>query len=56
MWNVKIKVILVIIGATGNTSESIRQYLSNIPGKHKIKELQNTAILGTVHILYREVM
>ena len=31
------------------------QYLSNIPGKHEIKELQTTAILGTAQIL-REVL
>jgi hypothetical protein len=30
----------VIIGATGTISESLRQYLSIIPGKHEIKELQ----------------
>ena len=41
MWNVKAKVIPVIIGATGTISESLRQYLSNIPGKREIKELQN---------------
>jgi hypothetical protein len=29
----------------------IRKYLSNIPGKHEIKELQKTAILGTAQIL-----
>jgi len=40
MWNVKAKVIPVIIGATGTISKSLRQYLSNIPGKHEIKELQ----------------
>jgi hypothetical protein len=40
MWNVKAKVMPVIRGATGAISKSIRQYLSNIPGKHKIKELQ----------------
>jgi RNase P/RNase MRP subunit POP5 len=56
MWNVKAKVILVIIGTTGTISKSLRQYLSNIPRKHKIKELQKTAILGTVHILWGEVM
>jgi len=39
MWNVKVKVILVIRGATGTSSKSLRQYLSNIPGKHEIKEL-----------------
>jgi len=40
MWNVKAKVILVRIAATENISKSLRQYLSNIPGKHEIKELQ----------------
>ena len=49
------KEIPVIIWATGTISKSLRQYLSYIPGKHKIKELQKTAILGTAHIL-REVL
>jgi hypothetical protein len=48
MWTVHTKVIPVIIGVTGTIS-SLRQYLSNIPGKRKIKELQKTAILGTAH-------
>jgi hypothetical protein len=39
MWDVKAKVIPVIIGATGTISELLRQYLSNIPGKQEIKEL-----------------
>ena len=47
MWNVKTKVIPVIIGATG----TIRKYVSNIPENHEVKELQKTAILGTAHIL-----
>jgi len=51
MWNVKAKVIPVIVGATGTISKSIRKYVSNIPGNHEVKELQKTAILGTVHIL-----
>ena len=55
MWNVKAKVIPVIIGATGTISKSLRKYVSNIPGKHEVKELQKTAILGTAHIL-REVL
>jgi hypothetical protein len=37
MWNVKAKLMPVIIGATGTISKSIGQHLSNIPGKHKIK-------------------
>jgi hypothetical protein len=40
MWNVKAKVIPVIIRATGTISKSIRQYQSNIEGKHEIKYLQ----------------
>jgi hypothetical protein len=51
MWNVKTDVIPVIIGATGTISKSFRKYMSNIPGKHKIKELQKTAMLGTAHVL-----
>jgi hypothetical protein len=46
----------VIIGATGTISKSFRKYLSSIPGKHNIKELQKTAILGTAHILQKVLM
>jgi hypothetical protein len=45
-----------IIGATGIFSKSFRKYLSGIPGKHDIKELQKTAILGTAHILRKVLM
>jgi hypothetical protein len=56
MWNVTTKVMSVIIGATGTISRSLRKYLSSIPGKHDIKELQKTAILGTAHILRKVPM
>ena len=56
MWNVKPKVIPVIIGATGTISKSFRKYASNIPGKQEVKELQKTAILGTAHILRKVLM
>jgi hypothetical protein len=52
---VKATILLVIIGATGTIIKSLRQYVSNIPGKHKINVVQTTAILGTAHIL-REVL
>jgi hypothetical protein len=51
MWNVKTRVIPVIIGATGTISKSIGKYVSTIPGNHDVRELQKTAILGTAHIL-----
>jgi len=55
MWNVKTKVISVIINATGTISKSFRKYVSNIPGNHEVKELQKTAILGTAHIVRKEL-
>jgi len=39
MWNVKTKVIPVIMGATGTISKSFRKYVSNITGNHAVKEL-----------------
>jgi hypothetical protein len=56
MWNIKTNVIPVIIGATGTISKSFRKYLSNVPGIHEVKELQETAILGTAHILWKVLM
>ena len=56
MWNVKTKVIPVIIGAAGTIPKSFRKYVSNIPGKYEVKELQKTAILSTAHILRKVLM
>jgi hypothetical protein len=56
MWNVKTKAIPVKIRATGTTSKSFRKYVSNIAGNHEVKELQNTAILGTAHVLWKLLM
>ena len=46
MCNVKEEVIPVIIGVTGTISKSLRQYLNNILGKHKIKELKKKSHSG----------
>ena len=48
-WKAKTKVIPVNRGIWNHLT--IRQYLRNILGKHEIKELQKTVILGTAHIL-----
>jgi hypothetical protein len=56
MWNVKTRVIPVIIGATGTIAKSFRKYVSTIPGNHEVTELQKTAILGTAHILWKVLM
>ena len=55
-WKLKTKVIPVIIGAIGTILKSLRQYLSYVPGKHEIKELLKTAVLGTGHILRKVLM
>jgi hypothetical protein len=52
MWNVKAKVMSVIIRATGSISKSLRKCLRKILQKHKIKELQKGAILGTAHTYF----
>jgi hypothetical protein len=56
MWNVKTRVIPVIIGATGTISKSFRKYVSTIPGNHDIRELQKTAVLGTAHVVQKVLM
>jgi hypothetical protein len=56
MWNVKTRVIPVIIGATGTISKSLRQYVSTIPGNHDVREVQKTVILGIAHILRKVLM
>ena len=56
MCNVKTNVIPVITGANEIISKSFRKYLSNIPGKHEIKELQKTVTLDQTHILRKVLM
>ena len=56
MWNVKAKVIPLIIGATGTISKPLRQFLSNKPGKHEIKEIEKTNILGAALVLRKVLM
>jgi hypothetical protein len=59
MWNVKTKVIPVIISATGSISKSFRKYVSNIPGNHDVNPLNaelnpicHLLALGAHHILH----
>jgi hypothetical protein len=56
VWNVKTRVIPVIIGATGTVSKSFGKYVSNIPGIHEVRELQKTAIFCTAHVLQKVLM
>jgi hypothetical protein len=46
MWNVKTKMIPVIIGATGTISKSFRKNVSNIPGKQEVKGTTENSHIG----------
>jgi hypothetical protein len=56
MWNVKTKVIPVKIEASGTMSKSFKNYLTNTPNMHEVKELEKTVILCTAHILWKVLM
>jgi hypothetical protein len=51
MCNLKFKIIPVTIVATGIVTKSLRKTPEAIPGKHSTDSLQQTAVLGTSHIL-----
>ena len=53
VWNLKFKIIPVIIGATRIVTKGLRKNLGAIPGKHLIDSLQKTAILETSCIIWK---
>jgi len=52
--NVEAKMIPVIRPVNGTISKSLRHYLSNIPGKHEIKEMQKKQQQWALHTYYRQ--
>ena len=53
MWNVKTRVIPVVIGTLGTVRKGIQDSLMIIPGKPNVSEIQKIALMGTAHILRR---
>ena len=51
LWNKKVEVIPVIMGATEIVDMTIKKYVGRIPGCHNNYSLQRSASLGTSHIL-----
>jgi hypothetical protein len=49
----KCMIVRVIIGATGIVTKGVKKNLGAIPRKHSVDLLQNTAILGTLHIIQK---
>jgi len=58
MWNVKTKVIPLIIGAIGTISKSFRKYMSNIPGTMKLRNYRKQPYwaLRTYYVLRKVLM
>ena len=50
LWNKKVEVIPVIIGATGILDKNIKKYVGRIPGCHK--HLQPAEISNSRHCTY----
>jgi hypothetical protein len=53
MWNMKCTIVPVLIGATDIVTISLSRNLEAIPGKYSIVSLQQTAVLGTSHIIQK---
>ena len=51
MWNMKCKIVPVITGATEIVTRGSEKNLEAILGKYSIDSLQQTAVLGTSHII-----
>jgi hypothetical protein len=51
MWNLKCKIVPVIIRATGIVTKGSRKNVEAKPGKHSIDSRQKTAVLGTSHVI-----
>ena len=53
LWNIKAKVVPVVIGALGAHTGKLNDYLAQIPGQHHAPQLIKAALLGSAHILRR---
>ena len=52
MWNIRsIKVIPVVVGALGSTSEKLKKHIKELGAVIKTALLQKTALLGPARIL-----
>ncbi|KAL1446402.1 hypothetical protein WDU94_005646 [Cyamophila willieti] len=51
MWNMKVTIIPVVIGALGVVPKTLRNNIQKIPGRITINKIQECALLGTTYIL-----
>ena len=55
MWNLKCKIVPVIIGATGIVTNGSRKNVEAVSGKRSVDSLQKTAVRGT-SLIIRKVL
>ena len=53
LWDVKIRVIPIVVGALGAIADRLPSWLAQIPGTINEVKLQKSALLGTAKILRR---
>ena len=51
MWNVKTKVVAVVVGASGSMSDNFNKEIESIPGKPSAEDIQNIALNGTAVLI-----
>ena len=51
MWNVRTKIVPVIIGALGTIRKGLDQDLQSLPGHLLARELQKITLMSTAHVI-----
>lgn len=51
MWDLKAKIIPIIIGATGLISKATCEIIKLVPGDHNLLQMQKAVVLNTAHIV-----
>ena len=51
MWNMKVTVVPLVVGALGSSAKALKKRLKNIGIETKITELQKTVLIHTTRIL-----
>ena len=54
-WKMKTKIIPVVVGALGVIRTDFLMYLKEIPGEVCCKEVQKIGLMGTAHILRKNL-
>ena len=53
LWNMKVKVIPIVVGALGTVPKGIEKVLENLEIRGRIDTIQNTTLLQSARILRR---